>query len=77
MRNDDDDSGDDWPDDGDDDVTVPCPYCKKEISEDAERFPYCENYISAEDMPAASKPWWIVVGIVLSFIVAYFWVTGR
>ena len=42
------DHDDDWEEDesagdedgGDDDYTVPCPYCKRPIYEDAERCPY-------------------------------------
>ena len=48
-------------DNGDDDYTIPCPWCKRPIHEDAERCPYCEHYISAEDAPPQRKPWWIVV----------------
>ena len=32
--------------------TVPCPYCRAPIHEDAERCPKCENYISREDAPS-------------------------
>jgi hypothetical protein len=57
---DDDDEGydvdEDGGDDDDDDVTIPCPYCRRQIHEDAERCPYCEQYISAEDAPSQPKP---------------------
>ena len=33
----------DWPEDEDEDPTVPCPYCHREILEEAERCPYCET----------------------------------
>ena len=33
-------------DEEDDDYTVPCPFCKRPIHEDAQRCPYCEHYIS-------------------------------
>jgi predicted amidophosphoribosyltransferase len=47
--------------------TVPCPYCKAEILEDAERCPRCENYLSAEDAPAgSSKPLWIWVLLIVA-----------
>jgi hypothetical protein len=64
---------DDWPDD-DEGATVPCPYCKREIHEDSVRCPHCESYISEEDRPAAVKPWWIVIGIVLCLFAVYRWV---
>jgi hypothetical protein len=93
MRyDDDDDLDDDNFDDGDlddgygedydvdedeDDVTIPCPYCRRQIHEDAERCPYCEQYISAEDAPAQAKPWWIVLGVVLCLVVLLWWVVAR
>jgi hypothetical protein len=65
-------------DDGDDDesVTIPCPYCRRQIHEDAERCPYCEQYISAEDSPALGKPWWIVLGVVLCLVILLWWVVA-
>jgi len=52
-----DEDEDDWEDDeadlgddSDDEPTVPCPYCRREILEDSPRCPYCERYISAEDL---------------------------
>ena len=53
---------DDWDDeesegyDDDSDSTIPCPYCRRDIHEDAQRCPYCERYISEEDAPPARKP---------------------
>ena len=63
----------DWPNDEDEDPTFPCPYCHREILEEAERCPYCESYISKEDAPAARKPWWIVVGVIVCLYVVYRW----
>ena len=48
--------------------TVPCPYCKADILEDAERCPRCENYISAEDAPQASRPLWIWILLIVGTI---------
>jgi len=78
---------DDWDDDIDDDVddqefddddepTVPCPWCREEIHEDAQRCPHCGEYISEEDAPAARKPWWIVVGVVACLYLVYRWTLG-
>lgn len=73
----DDDYPDDYPDEGDDDAaTVPCPYCKREIHEDAERCPYCEAYISKEDAPPARKPWWVVLGVVVCLYIVLRWIVG-
>jgi hypothetical protein len=57
----------------DDETTVPCPYCKHAIHEDALRCPYCENYISAEDSPPVRKPWLIILGTVLAITAIYWW----
>jgi hypothetical protein len=59
-------------------ATVPCPYCKREISEGAQWCPHCENYLSREDAPPSSggRSWaWIVV-MVLALLVAAMWVLG-
>lgn len=67
----------DFDDDADEDEpTVPCPYCGREIHEDAQRCPYCEQYISAEDAPAGPKPWWIVLGVILCLLMVLGWLWG-
>ena len=43
AQSDDEDWDEEYPDDDDDSATVPCPYCKREIHEDAERCPHCER----------------------------------
>lgn len=74
----DDDWDDSWPSsDGDDEPTVPCPYCRREIHEDSSRCPYCEQYISREDAPAGGKPWWLVVGVVVCLLLVLMWIVGR
>jgi hypothetical protein len=60
----------------DDEPTAPCPHCKKEIHEDAEWCPNCEQYISAEDTPAQSRPWWIILGVLLCFWAVYQWIVN-
>lgn len=63
----------DWPDDWDDEPTIPCPHCRREVLEDAERCPYCEHYLSEEDAPRKGKPWWVVLGVVACLYVVYRW----
>lgn len=57
-------------------VTIPCPYCRKHIHEDAPRCPYCEQYISEEDAPPSRKPWWFLIGAILCLIIVYCWIAG-
>lgn len=61
----------------DEEPTVPCPYCRREIHEESQRCPYCGQYISREDAPPARKPWWLIAGVVLCLFVVYLWVLGR
>ena len=60
--------------DDDEEPLVPCPWCRREIPEDAPRCPYCEHYISREDAPASPKPWWILIGAVLALLGALVWI---
>ena len=75
----DDDEFDDGPDEfdsSDEEPTVPCPYCHREILEDSPRCPHCERYISDEDRPRQRKSWLIIVGSVVSLYVVYRWIAG-
>jgi len=62
--------------DDDEESTIPCPYCKREIHEDTPRCPYCENFISREDVPRSRKPWWMFLGLVLCLYAIYRWLAG-
>ncbi|QDU25354.1 hypothetical protein ETAA8_04200 [Anatilimnocola aggregata] len=68
---------DDWDDEefdnSDDEPTIDCPYCRREIHEDSQRCPYCERYISDEDSPPTRKPWWIYVTVGLLLFVMLDW----
>ncbi len=63
----------DWPDDDDEEPTISCPYCHREVLEEAERCPHCEHYISKEDTPPERKPWWIILGVIACLYVVYRW----
>jgi len=63
--------------DDDEPDTVPCPYCRREIFDDADRCPYCENYLSAEDRPAGPRSGFWAVAMVLALLAAAFWVFAR
>ncbi len=59
--------------DPDDDPTEPCPHCGTAIYDDAEQCPACGRYLSEEDAPRRPIPAWIVVGVVISLVVAISW----
>jgi hypothetical protein len=59
-----------WQDDDDD--TIPCPYCRRAIHEEAVRCPHCENYISDEDAPAR-RPWWLWICAFVCLLIALGW----
>jgi len=56
--------GPDEQDADDDPAESPCPYCNREISEEAVRCPHCGCYLSAEDAPR-SRPWWWIVAVII------------
>jgi hypothetical protein len=79
SNDDDEQDEDDWEDDdgvdGDDDEpTVPCPYCRREILEDSPRCPFCERYISAEDSPGPRRPLWLLLTALACLGMAVWWV---
>jgi hypothetical protein len=80
-QDDDDPEDEDWDnddgdigDDPDDEPTVPCPYCRREIIEDSPRCPYCERYISEEDHAGPRKPLWIIATALICLGIAIWWV---
>ena len=63
-------------DEDDEEPTIPCPHCRRQIYEESQRCPYCGNYISEEDAVPARKPWWIIIGALLALYVVYRWIAG-
>ena len=59
--------------DEDEEPTIPCPYCRREILEDSPRCPYCERYISDEDHAAPGKPLWVILTALLCLGIAVWW----
>ncbi len=50
-------------------TTAPCPHCRAEIYDDAERCPRCGMYLSVEDSPREPWPAWMRIAVVLALIV--------
>lgn len=74
--NDDDDDLDDDESEGsydDQEITIPCPHCGRDVVEDVAMCPYCENFIAAEDRTRSSRPLWITLTIILCLIMAIGW----
>ena len=54
----------DYPDDDDETIVVPCPECGADVYEDAECCPICNAYIIHSSNPWQSKPtWWVMIGL--------------
>jgi hypothetical protein len=70
---DEDDDLDDYPEEDEDEPTIPCPHCREEIHEDSQRCPACGKYISREDAPPERKPWWIILGVAACLYVVLKW----
>jgi hypothetical protein len=74
------DPEDEWEDnfdtDPEEEPTVPCPHCRRQIHEDAQRCPYCEHYLSDEETTPGHKPWWIIAGVLACLYVVYRWIAG-
>lgn len=64
---------DDEDEDRDDEPTIPCPYCRREILEDSPRCPHCERYISEEDHATPGKPLWVILTAVVCLGIAAWW----
>ena len=63
----------------DEEPTVPCPYCRKEIFEDTPRCPYCERYVSSEDRQGRAserQPAWVIVTALVCLAMALAWALG-
>jgi hypothetical protein len=55
-----------------DDDTISCPYCRREIHEESVRCPHCENYISEEDAPPR-RSWWFWICALICLFLAVGW----
>ena len=56
--------GPDESDQSDEPAEAICPYCRRQISEEAQRCPHCGSYLSDEALPRR-RPWWWIVAVIL------------
>lgn len=54
--------------------TVPCPFCKRPVHEDADLCRHCRNYIGGEDAPRRRVPPFVWIGAALAALGAMTWV---
>ena len=55
---------DDWPDQDEENLVVPCPNCGVQVYEDAEQCPACGEFIVHSTSAWSDKPaWWTLMGI--------------
>ena len=65
----------DWEDEAQTTVdTVPCPFCKQPVYDNAEWCPHCRNYLFYEGEPPQAKPWWLILGVVVCLLVVLYWI---
>jgi hypothetical protein len=60
----------------DDDPTMPCPHCGEDVYDDAEQCPACGQYLTREGAPAATRPWWILIGVAVCLVIVILWMLG-
>lgn len=56
---------------------VPCPACRKPISEDAERCHHCGHYVSASEHGSKASAIVILIVLALVLVAAVGWLVGR
>ncbi|MBY0589574.1 zinc-ribbon domain-containing protein [bacterium] len=60
-------------DSNEDDGTVPCPNCGKEMYEDSPRCPYCGEYVTHVAPSVVRSSPWMMIGMVLALLMALGW----
>jgi hypothetical protein len=60
-------------DDDDEKSTVPCPYCRQPVYDDAQYCTNCEEFISLEDATPERKPLWIVATAIFCLSSGVLW----
>ncbi len=64
-------SDQDREDDGE--PSIPCPFCKKPIHEDADVCPRCGNFVGGDDAPRPRVPLFVWIGVILAALCVLTW----
>lgn len=62
---------------GEESGTYPCPYCGKDVYEDAIRCPHCHRYVSREEARAHHPMQWVVLLVLLALAALGIWALAR
>jgi endogenous inhibitor of DNA gyrase (YacG/DUF329 family) len=57
--------------------TFTCPYCGREVYEDAIRCPHCQRYVSKEDAKSRHPFYWVVLIVILALVGLTVWALTR
>ena len=60
-------------DDSDEPDLMPCPHCRKMITEDHELCPHCRNFISPADAPRPNPTWIFIAAAVTLIAILIVW----
>jgi hypothetical protein len=61
--------------DADETPTVPCPRCRREIPDFADRCPYCGDWVvQASGAPLRRNLWFILLVVLAILLILAFWV---
>jgi hypothetical protein len=62
-------------DDEDETPTVPCPHCRREVPDFADRCPYCGDWIvQSSCAPARRRVWFIVIVLIVVLLILAIWI---
>ena len=61
-------------DDSDEPDLMPCPHCRKMITEDHEICPHCRNFISPADAPRQTPIWLLIAAALAIIAILIVWV---
>ena len=63
--------------DGRESGTYRCPYCGKDVYEDAIRCPACGRYVSPEDAKGRHPIQWVILAVLLAMAALAVWILTR